>query len=107
MVRRRARLHDDQFYRPVLKPAFKLRARQSCPLDDLPTCIGNGKLEHVLGKIHGNSSRIHIDSFPLDLAEMTRSQLGTPMPTKEREESIPSLVSGIYSSPLRAQCGAA
>jgi hypothetical protein len=34
-------------------------------------------------------------------------QLGTMMPKKEREESIPSLLTDAYSSPLRAQRGAA
>jgi hypothetical protein len=38
---------------------------------------------------------------------MTRSQLGTTMPLKEREESIPSLLTDAYTSPLRAQASAA
>ena len=53
--------------------------------------IGRGELEDVLGKINGNGSSIHIDSSPPELAELTSSQLGTMMPLKEREESIPSL----------------
>jgi hypothetical protein len=38
---------------------------------------------------------------------MTRSQLGTPMPLKEREESIPSLLTDASGRRYRAFYGAA
>jgi hypothetical protein len=83
-----------------------LAARESGALHELPLLIGSGEREDVLGKVDRNGSSIHINSSPLDLAEMTRSQLGTPMPMKEREESIPSLLTDACISP-RFACGMA
>jgi hypothetical protein len=91
-MRRRAGLHHHQAHRAIVQPALELPTREPRPLGHLPALIGSRQLEDVLGKINGNGSSIHVDSSPLDLAEMTSSQLGTSMPLKEREESIPSLV---------------
>jgi hypothetical protein len=89
-----------------LKPALELASREPRPLNHLPLLICSHDLKDVLGKINRNGSSIHSDSSPLDLAEMTKSQLGTTMPMKEREEPIPSLLTDAFSS-LRCAYGAA
>jgi hypothetical protein len=75
-----------------LKPPLELATREPGSFLHLPVLIGNRQLEDALAKVHRNGSSIHVNPSPLDLAEMTRSQLGTTMPLKEREESIPSFV---------------
>jgi hypothetical protein len=69
--------------------------------------ISTSELEDILGKVNGNGSSIHLGLLPSDLAEMTGSQLGTMMPNKEREESIPSLVTDACAAALRAFFSAA
>jgi hypothetical protein len=92
MVRRAARLHDDQRYVAVDEPAFELAARKAVLFDDAPGGIGHGKLEYRFGKINGNGrSSIHGGLLSLVADPHPHVDQCVYVGAKRRRESIPSL----------------
>ena len=96
MVGRAAGFHHHQAHRTINEPTLELSAGKAMRLDDAPRTIGNGQLEHRLGKINAHdrqsSGSIHIGLLRVDAdtPHHMRSQLSTMMP-KNQGESIPSL----------------